>query len=52
MKGTGSGYGFPVLTELGGAMEKAALNKDATQLRESLNRLAVYIESIDLKYIR
>ena len=52
MKGTGSGYGFPVLTELGGVMEKAALNKDATHLRESLRRLEVYIESIDLKYIR
>src|SRR5580658_7256876 len=40
MKGTGSGYGFPVLTELGGALEQAAMDKDSARIRESLNRLA------------
>jgi signal transduction histidine kinase/CheY-like chemotaxis protein len=50
MKGTGSGYGFPVLTELGGVMEKAAIAGDAAQIRESVNRFAVYLDSIELKY--
>jgi CheY-like chemotaxis protein len=51
MKGTGSGYGFPVLTELGGTLERAAMEKDAALIRESLNRLAPYLDSIELKYI-
>jgi signal transduction histidine kinase/CheY-like chemotaxis protein len=51
MRGTGSGYGFPVLTELGSTMEKAALVRDAGRIGESLNRLAAYLDSIDLKYI-
>jgi hypothetical protein len=51
MKGTGTGYGFPVLTELGGALEKAAIDKDSSRIRESLNRLAPYLDSIELKYI-
>ncbi len=50
MKGTGSGYGFPVLTELGGSMEKAAVARDAARISESLNRLALYLDSIELKY--
>jgi signal transduction histidine kinase/DNA-binding NarL/FixJ family response regulator len=50
MKGTGTGYGFPVLTDLGGALEKAANEKDAARIRESLNRLGPYLDSIELKY--
>jgi HPt (histidine-containing phosphotransfer) domain-containing protein len=50
MKGTGSGYGFPVLTELGGTIEKAAIEKKAGQIRECLNRFALYLESVELKY--
>jgi signal transduction histidine kinase/CheY-like chemotaxis protein/HPt (histidine-containing phosphotransfer) domain-containing protein len=51
MKGTGTGYGFPGLTELGGTMEKGAIERDAAQIRESLKRLALYLDSIELKYI-
>jgi signal transduction histidine kinase/DNA-binding response OmpR family regulator len=51
MKGTGSGYGFPVLTELGGTLEQAALEKDSARIRESLNKLAPYLDSIELKYV-
>jgi hypothetical protein len=51
MKGTGTGYGFPVLTDLGGALEKAAIEKDAARIRESLNRLGPYLDSIELKYV-
>jgi len=51
MKGTGSGYGFPMLTELGSAIEKAAIQKEAAQIKEYLERFALYLESIQLKYI-
>jgi len=50
MRGTGAGYGFPVLTELGHVMEKAAMARDAARIRESLNQFALYLDSIDLKY--
>ena len=52
MKGTGSGYGFPMLTELGGAMEKASIEKNGSQLREYINQFAAYLETIELKYIK
>ena len=51
MKGTGAGYGFPLLTDLGGALEKAAMEKDAVRIRESLNLLGPYLDSIELKYV-
>jgi CheY-like chemotaxis protein len=44
MKGTGSGYGFPGLTELGGKIEAAALRSDASALRDQLERFADYVE--------
>jgi CheY-like chemotaxis protein len=51
MKGTGSGYGFPVLTDLGAAIEKAALAQDAPDLREKLEQFASYLKSVELEYI-
>jgi signal transduction histidine kinase/CheY-like chemotaxis protein len=51
MRGTGSGYGFPVLTELGATMEMAAMERDAARIGESLSRLASYLDSIELKYL-
>jgi CheY-like chemotaxis protein len=50
MKGTGSGYGFPALTDFGAALEKSAIACDALRLAESLAELAVYLESIELQY--
>lgn len=50
MRGTGAGYGFPMLTEFGGTIEQAAKSRDAAQVRESLSRFAAYVRNIDLKY--
>ncbi len=52
MKGTGTGYGFPALTELGGAIEQAARRKDTQSIGESLNRFTAYVENIQLEYSR
>jgi CheY-like chemotaxis protein/HPt (histidine-containing phosphotransfer) domain-containing protein len=52
MKGTGAGYGFPLLTELGATLEKAALGKDGAQLETCTNQLAVYLQSVQLQYIK
>ena len=50
MKGTGAGYGFPLLSELGGLLEQAAKSRDGVQIRESLATLANYVGNIELKY--
>jgi CheY-like chemotaxis protein len=44
MKGTGTGYGFPGLTELGGEIEAAAIRSDASALRDQLERFAGHLK--------
>ena len=50
MKGTGAGYGLPVLTELGGAMEQAAEKSDTSELTLKLEVFAQYLNGIELEY--
>jgi hypothetical protein len=50
MKGTGTGYGFPVLTEIAGELEQAAKMSEPQRIRLSLDRLKIYVASVDLKY--
>ena len=50
MKGTGAGYGFPVLTEIGSAIEEAALRKDAGRIAAGVDRLAWYAGNVKLDY--
>ncbi len=50
MKGTGAGYGFPVLTEIGGVLEQAARQRESERIREALRRLDAYVGNIELKY--
>jgi HPt (histidine-containing phosphotransfer) domain-containing protein len=50
MKGTGAGYGFPKLTELGSALEEAAHNSDAAAVKSNLDEFAGYVQSIELEF--
>jgi hypothetical protein len=50
IKGTGSGYGFPVLTELGAAIEDAALEQNVTVLRDKIAALDEYLGKIEVEY--
>jgi CheY-like chemotaxis protein len=50
MKGTGTGYGFPKLTEFGAVLEKAALDRAASQIGACLADFELYLGSIQLKY--
>ena len=50
MKGTGTGYGFPVLTELGGALEKAAQLADAGEIRRKTLECESYLNAVELEY--
>jgi HPt (histidine-containing phosphotransfer) domain-containing protein len=51
MKGTGAGYGFPRLTELGAELERAAMQSNAGVIRENLEEFANYVEKVELEYI-
>jgi PAS domain S-box-containing protein len=46
MKGSGGGYGFPKLTELGAAIESAAKRKDPGAVDNKLSDLALYLEEV------
>jgi signal transduction histidine kinase/DNA-binding response OmpR family regulator len=50
MKGTGGGYGFPALTELGAQIERAAKREDARDVRARVDELAQYLQSVELEY--
>jgi signal transduction histidine kinase/DNA-binding response OmpR family regulator len=50
MKGTGGGYGFPMLTEIGGKIEDQALAHDAEGLRGKIEEFARYVNSVKLEF--
>lgn len=49
-KGTGAGYGFPFLTELGAALEKAAMLGDSTTIQSKLAEYGQYVDKVELQY--
>ena len=46
MSGTGGGYGFPRITEIGSAMEAAAKQQNAGAIRSQIEELSRYLEHI------
>jgi DNA-binding response OmpR family regulator len=48
MKGTGSPYGFPALTQLGAAIEQAATSEEAPELEKQVDRLTEYLGRLEL----
>ena len=48
MKGSGGGYGFNEITEIGGLIEKAAMGKDGVVIGELTSRLADYLANIEV----
>jgi HPt (histidine-containing phosphotransfer) domain-containing protein len=49
LKGTGGGYGIPVLTEMGGAMERAAIQKHNNELEAQTAAIEDYIGRIEVQ---
>ena len=52
MKGTGAGYGFSKLTEIGALIEEAALQQDVSRAGAAVDELGRYIEGVELEYIQ
>jgi len=50
LKGSGGGYGFPRLTELGAELEKAAMANDPESIRHSIEELHSYLQRIEVQY--
>ena len=50
LKGTGGGYGFHVITELGAEIEKSAQEEDEAQTKELVAKLADYLENAEIIY--
>ncbi|NQS89822.1 response regulator [Patescibacteria group bacterium] len=50
MKGSGAGYGFDVITDIGGSLEQAAKNKDTQRIQQQIDRLSTYLESLEVTY--
>jgi signal transduction histidine kinase/DNA-binding NarL/FixJ family response regulator len=50
IKGSGGGYGFDGITEIGGALEQAAAGGDAVLVERRLRELRQYLESVEVVY--
>jgi PAS domain S-box-containing protein len=50
MKGTGTAYGFPVITDLGAQIEQAAKEEKLDTLRSKVSELASYLEGLEPEY--
>jgi histidine phosphotransfer protein HptB len=48
LKGEGGSYGFDRLSEIGAALEQAAMNRDAVGMRYLTRRLFAYLQSVEI----
>lgn len=48
MSGTGTGYGFPPISEIGQAIERAAREHDPAQVAARASELAAYLDRVEL----
>lgn len=48
MKGAGGGYGFDPITDIGAAIERAALAADSATIEQGIAQLADYLSRIDV----
>ena len=50
MKGAGGGYGFDTITDIGQALETAAIEKNAQMLNDQIRTLSHYLEHVEVRY--
>lgn len=50
MKGTGAGYGFDEISEIGRNLENAALAADTKAITREIERLANYLARVDVVF--
>ena len=50
MKGSGGGYGFDKITEIGKEIEEGAIEKDEEKIVNKINELKKYLEEVEIVY--
>ncbi len=50
MKGSGGGYGFDGITDIGRALEQAAKDHNQTKIRKLVQELVNYVERVEVVY--
>lgn len=50
MKGTGGGYGFDAITEMGKTLEEAAKRSDPAVIRQTVSDLAQYLQAVEIVF--
>jgi CheY-like chemotaxis protein len=50
MKGSGGGYGFDEITDIGASLERAAEGREHAEIRAKAAELAWYLDSVDVDY--
>lgn len=50
MKGTGGGYGFDAITEMGRALETAAKDKNAQAIQQGTASLLDYLQAVEVVF--
>ena len=50
LKGTGGGYGFDKITELGRQLEEAAAEGKEEKIKALKEELAIYLEEVEIIY--
>jgi len=50
MKGSGGGYGFDRITDIGRTIEFAAKDKDSNQILKALTELTQYLDGLEIAY--
>ena len=51
MRGSGGGYGFNYLSEIGLMLELAAKEKDVEKIRKQVQEIVNYLEKIEIVYV-
>ena len=50
MKGTGGGYGFDAITEMGRTLEEAAKSRDIAVIRQGAAALLAYLRAVEVVF--
>lgn len=48
MKGSGGGYGFDAISEIGAALEQAAKGKNTDEIRQQVSDLSGYLDRVEV----
>jgi HPt (histidine-containing phosphotransfer) domain-containing protein len=50
MKGSGGGYGFEFITEIGAGLERAAMTGNSDAIRKAVLELQQYLKQVEIVY--